>query len=173
MHFHRAELDCGWPGSKNYYFWRINYEQGASSAFNSSMFQVILGLVEDESDTYFSELEATQGIGPSTRDQYLRTLIRNNYDFHLNEIFATVQNEYSDWMSSDLSGGEIRPQYLQWEAAKAITDRLYTAPILQSANWCNQSGFPVYFYIFGRLDDDEEDLILALVSLRRSLEEPT
>eukprot|EP00094_Tigriopus_californicus_P003297 TCALIF_03172-PA protein Name:"Similar to nlg-1 Neuroligin-1 (Caenorhabditis elegans)" AED:0.14 eAED:0.14 QI:0/0.92/0.71/0.92/1/1/14/10/968 len=135
---------------------------------NRVTYEVILGLVEDESDTYFSELEASQGIGPSTRDQYLRTLIRNNYDFHLNEIFATVQNEYSDWMSSDLTGGQIRPHYLQWEAAKAITDRLYTAPIIQSANWCNQSGFPVYFYIFGRLNDDEEDLILALNSPRKS-----
>ena len=27
--------------------------------------------------------------------------VRNSYDFHLNEIFATVQNEYSDWSSDN------------------------------------------------------------------------
>lgn len=61
-------------------------------------------MVEDETHVYFSDSEFSEGMGPQTRDMYLRTLVRNAYSFHLNEIFATVQNEYSDW----LSGGTIR-----------------------------------------------------------------
>ena len=63
----------------------------------------MLGLVDDEADIFFSEEETAEGIGPATRDRYLRTLVRNNYNFHLNEIFATVQNEYSDWLASPAS----------------------------------------------------------------------
>lgn len=55
-------------------------------------------MVEDEStDLFFGEKAVSEGIGPQTRDQYLRTLIRNTYNYHMNEIFATVQNEYTDW----------------------------------------------------------------------------
>lgn len=55
-------------------------------------------MVEDEStDLFFGEKDVSEGIGPQTRDQYLRTLIRNTYNYHMNEIFATVQNEYTDW----------------------------------------------------------------------------
>ena len=62
------------------------------------MFQVILGMVEDEAnDLFFNQEAVRDGIGPQTRDQYLRTLIRNTYNYHMNEIFATVQNEYTDW----------------------------------------------------------------------------
>ena len=55
-------------------------------------------MVEDEAnDLFFSQEAISEGIGPQTRDQYLRTLIRNTYNYHMNEIFATVQNEYIDW----------------------------------------------------------------------------
>ncbi len=54
-------------------------------------FQVILGMVEDETDRYFSDSEISGGFGPDVRDKYLRTLVRNTYSYHLNEIYATVQ----------------------------------------------------------------------------------
>ena len=54
--------------------------------------------MEDEAtDLYFGQNDVEEGIGPQRRDQYLRTLIRNTYNYHMNEIFATVQNEYIDW----------------------------------------------------------------------------
>lgn len=93
--------------------------------------QVVIGLTEDETNIYFSDEEFNSGLGPSTRDKYLRTLIQNSYDYHLNEIFATVQNEYSDWMSLSPSSSAdqvIRPRHLLWEASKALTDKLYVAP---------------------------------------------
>lgn len=107
---------------------------------------MILGLVEDETNLYFSETESTTGMGPQTRDKYLRTLIRNLYNFHLNELFATVQNEYSDWRAPE---SQIRPKRLLWEASRALTDKLYVAPMVTTANWCNYSGFDTYFYVYG------------------------
>ena len=59
-------------------------------------------MAEDEaSDLFFKEKAVSEGIGPQTRDQYLRTLIRNTYNYHMNEIFATVQNEYIDWRTQE------------------------------------------------------------------------
>ncbi len=112
-----------------------------------------MGLVEDETGLQFSEAEAAEGIGPDTRDRILRTLIRNTYNFHMNEIFATVQNEYTDWTwqgptRSSAVDAPIRPGHLQWAASRALTDKLYMAPALMAANWCNHSAFPTFFYIY-------------------------
>ena len=119
-------------------------------------YQVMMGLVDDETSLYFKESEKREGIGPDTRDKYLRTLVRNSYDFHLNEIFATVQNEYTDWLGND---GDIRPRKLLSLASHALTDKLYLAPLIQTASWCDRSGFPVYFYVFGK--DEHRDEVSA------------
>ena len=106
-----------------------------------------MGLVQDETDFVFPERELKKGINPKTKDQYLRTLVRNTFTFHLNEIFATIQNEYTDWtnseslsdfseklLSSDHSLSypqESNPYLIQHETSMALTDKLYTAPIQQ------------------------------------------
>ncbi|XP_066138974.1 neuroligin-1 isoform X1 [Euwallacea fornicatus] len=37
------------------------------------------------------------GFNETKRDRILRTYVRNTYYFHLNEIFSTLKNEYTDW----------------------------------------------------------------------------
>ena len=68
-----------------------------------------MGLVQDEMNFVFPDHELRKGITPKTKDRYLRTLVRNTFTFHLNEIFATIQNEYTDWTNveslSDFSDG--------------------------------------------------------------------
>ena len=107
----------------------------------------MIGLVQDETDLSFSERELRNGISSNTKDRYLRTLVRNTFTFHLNEIFATIQNEYTDWTNveslSDLSNDqlslkdsssyfrELNPYKIQHETSMALTDKLYTAPIQQ------------------------------------------
>ena len=70
-----------------------------------------MGLVQDETDLFFTERELKLGITPKTKDRYLRTLVRNTFTFHLNEIFATIQNEYTDWTNAEaishLSDGQV------------------------------------------------------------------
>ena len=104
---------------------------------------MLLGLVQDEMNSYFPESELRHGISRKTKDRYLRTLVRNTFTFHLNEIFATIQNEYTDWTNaeaiSDFSQSqtegslveETNPYLMQHEASLALTDKLYTAPIRQ------------------------------------------
>ena len=110
-------------------------------------FKVLLGLVQDETDVYFPEMELRNGISPTTKDQYLRTLVRNTFTFHLNEIFATLQNEYTDWTSTETLSDftevdyssrqananfiDYNPKLIQRETSLALTDKLYTAPIQQ------------------------------------------
>ena len=107
----------------------------------------MIGLVQDETDLSFSERELRNGISSNTKDRYLRTLVRNTFTFHLNEIFATIQNEYTDWTNvesiSDLSNDQLNlkesstyfresnPYQIQHETSMALTDKLYTAPIQQ------------------------------------------
>ena len=118
-------------------------------------FQVVLGMVEDEAtDLFFAQKAVEEGIGPDTRDQYLRTLIRNTYNYHMNEIFATVQNEYIDWSIQGPLEAQppIRPRHLQMSASEALTDKLYLAPLLKTANWCNLSAYQTFFYVYSYCD---------------------
>ena len=107
----------------------------------------MIGLVQDETDLAFSERELRNGFSSTTKDRYLRSLVRNTFTFHLNEIFATIQNEYTDWTNveslSDLSNDlmdskesssyfrEFNPYQIQHETSMALTDKLYTSPIQQ------------------------------------------
>ena len=117
---------------------RLRRRSGSSRAY-----EVMLGSVEDEASQLFGDEEYRNGIDEETKSKYLRTLVRNTFSFHLNEIFATVQNEYTDWASDH--NDSFR---LQYEAARAITDRLYTAPIQQTATWANRSGYPCFLYLY-------------------------
>jgi len=49
---------------------------------------------------FFPQADLTFGFEAQRRDAILRTVIRNSYRFHLNEILATVVNEYTDWERS-------------------------------------------------------------------------
>jgi neuroligin len=122
----------------------------------------MLGMVEDEANILFGQNQAKNGIGPDTRDRFLRTLVRNTYSYHMNEIFATVQNEYTDWTFQGPLEMEppIRPRHLQMSASRALTDKLYVAPILTTANWCNQSAFQTFLYVYSYCDSSSQRVII-------------
>lgn len=61
---------------------------------------------------------------------------------HLNEIFYTVENEYSPDSLSGASPMEVRA-----EVSDALSDKLYVSPALETASWCNESGYDVYLYV--------------------------
>ena len=50
----------------------------------------------------------------------------------------------------------VRPRHLQRLASQALTDKLYVAPIVQTANWCNETRYPVYLYVYSHPDSDQE-----------------
>ena len=61
---------------------------------------------------------------------------------HLNEIFYTIENEYS----SDSLGG-TSPTVVRELVSDALSDKLYVSPALETASWCNESGYEVFLYV--------------------------
>lgn len=50
-----------------------------------------------ESYLEFNAQDLEFGFNESRRDRILRTFVRNAYYYHLNEIYSTLKNEYTDW----------------------------------------------------------------------------
>lgn len=40
------------------------------------------------------------GLEEEQRNRLIKTFVQNTYDYHLNEIYAAVKNEYTDWDKS-------------------------------------------------------------------------
>lgn len=47
-----------------------------------------------------SAMEDRYGMDVDRRERVLRTLVRNLFSFHQQEIYLTVLNEYTDWSAS-------------------------------------------------------------------------
>ena len=72
------------------------------------------------------------------------------------QIFYTIENEYSPDRSPPESGEVLRTQVSQ-----AISDKLYVSPALDTASWCNETGYTVYLYVHtGQVRGDQEMLSL-------------
>ena len=79
---------------------------------------------------------------------------------HLNEIFYTVENEYAPL------AGAGTPLTVRRRVAEALGDKLYISPALETASWCNESGYSVHLYLHSRAREEagqEELSILPLV----------
>ncbi|KAF8766907.1 Neuroligin-4 like protein [Argiope bruennichi] len=59
-------------------------------------YDLMFGMTRIESYDQFSSQEDKSGIDVLRRDRLLRTLVRNLFTYHLQEIFLTVVNEYTD-----------------------------------------------------------------------------
>lgn len=60
-------------------------------------YDLMLGVTRAESYFTFNSGDVQYGIEAERRSKILRTYVRNTYSFHLNEILATIINEYTDW----------------------------------------------------------------------------
>lgn len=58
-------------------------------------FQYLFSFTESYLEFNAQDLEF--GFNESRRDRILRTFVRNAYYYHLNEIYSTLKNEYTDW----------------------------------------------------------------------------
>ncbi|CAD7085883.1 unnamed protein product [Hermetia illucens] len=59
--------------------------------------ELIFGLTTIESYLDLSAQDLEFGFNETRRDRILRTYVRNIYHYHLNEIYAALKNEYTDW----------------------------------------------------------------------------
>ncbi|OQR69015.1 neuroligin-2-like [Tropilaelaps mercedesae] len=100
--------------------------------------------VHDKAYFFLAAAEEKYGIEIDRRDRVLRTLIRNLYSFHQQEIFLTVVNEYTDWTKPFQ-----HPLNVLDGTAEAIGDALVVAPLVKAANLHAKISKNTYFYVFG------------------------
>lgn len=60
-------------------------------------YDVLIGVTRAEAYFAFNFEDVQYGIEADRRSKILRTYVRNTYRYHLNEILATIVNEYTDW----------------------------------------------------------------------------
>lgn len=57
----------------------------------------MVGVTRAESYFIFNAGDVQYGIESDRKTKILRTYVRSTYSYHLNEILATIENEYKDW----------------------------------------------------------------------------
>lgn len=113
------------------------------------LFDLMFGVTRSESYFYISENEEKLGLEIERRDKLLRTLVRNIFNYHLQEIFLTIVNEYTDWTKTVQHDQNILDGTLD-----ALGDALVVAPMVKSANYHSMSQRKSYFYVFNYQTED-------------------
>ncbi|CAL1267457.1 unnamed protein product [Larinioides sclopetarius] len=112
-----------------------------------SQYDLLLGISRIEYYFKFTSQEDRMGIEVSRRDRLLRTLVRNLFTYHLQEIFLTVVNEYTDWSKPDQ-----HPINVLDSTADAMGDALVVAPLIRTGNYhskLQQNNLKgTYLYVF-------------------------
>ncbi|XP_022241701.1 neuroligin-4, X-linked-like isoform X1 [Limulus polyphemus] len=109
-----------------------------------SQYKLLVGVVRNEFYPQFSARDEKYGIEPDRRDKLIRTLVRNVYTYHLQEIFLTIVNEYTDWSKT-----VQHPINIRQNTANALGDSLIVAPIVRMANYHSKVNPRTFFYVFG------------------------
>lgn len=60
-------------------------------------YDFLVGVTRAEAYFAFNSEDVQYGIEAERRSKILKTYVRNTYSYHLNEILATIVNEYTDW----------------------------------------------------------------------------
>lgn len=65
--------------------------------FRNFRYDLMAGVTRAEAFFSFNSGDVQYGIEADRRSKILKAYVRNTYTYHLNEIFATIVNEYTDW----------------------------------------------------------------------------
>lgn len=121
----------------------------ASDAFVTR--QLVVGASTTESYLDFNANEIQYGFEEDQRNRVLRTYVRNTYVYHLNEIFSTVRNEYTDWDKPILHPINIRDSTLE-----ALSDGHTVSPLVRVSFLHARRGAKTYFFHFGYQSKESE-----------------
>lgn len=114
----------------------------ASDAFITR--ELVLGAATTESYLDFNAADIQYGFEEDQRNRILRTYVRNAYVYHLNEIFSTVRNEYTDWDKPILHPINIRDSTLE-----ALSDGHTVSPLIRVGYLHARRGAKTWFFHFG------------------------
>ncbi|XP_059621539.1 neuroligin-1 [Phlebotomus argentipes] len=106
-------------------------------------YDLMTGVTRAESYFSFNSEDVQYGIEADRRSKILRTYVKNTYSFHLNEILATIVNEYTDWERPVQHPINIRD-----ETMEALSDAQIVAPISQTANIHSADHRNSFLYVF-------------------------
>ncbi|XP_065164020.1 neuroligin-1 isoform X1 [Atheta coriaria] len=87
---------------------------------------LLFGLTSTESYLDLSAQDLEFGFNETRRDRVLRTYVRNSYYYHLNEIFSTLKNEYTDWEKPMQNPLSVRDATLE-----VLSDGHTAAPLIR------------------------------------------
>lgn len=104
---------------------------------------LLFGLTTTESYLDLSAQDLEFGFNESRRDRILRTYVRNAYVYHLNEIFSTLKNEYTDWERPVQNPLNVRDATLE-----VLSDGHTVAPLIKVGYLHTMRGGRTYFMHF-------------------------
>lgn len=87
---------------------------------------LLFSLTSTESYLDLGAQDLEFGFNESRRDRILRTFVRNSYFYHLNEIFSTLKNEYTDWEKPTQNPLSVRDAALE-----VLSDGHTAAPLIR------------------------------------------
>ena len=77
------------------------------------------------------------------RDSIFRTLVRDIYKYHNNEIFAVLRNEYTDWEYGVKNNSAIVQQNLY----EALSDGLVVSPLMELLRYHSGPGHTYLYHL--------------------------
>ncbi|KAH8305496.1 hypothetical protein KR018_012247 [Drosophila ironensis] len=112
---------------------------------------LIFCLTSVESYLDLSAQDLEFGFNETRRDRILRTFVRNNFHYHLNEIFAVLKNEYTDWEKAIRNPLSSRDATLQF-----LSDGHTASPLIKLGYMHSLRGGRTYFLHFKHKTIEEE-----------------
>ncbi|RWS31836.1 neuroligin-2-like protein, partial [Leptotrombidium deliense] len=106
-------------------------------------YDLLLGVTKAEAYNHFNIHDEKHGIDLSRRDRILRTLVRNLFTFHLQEIYLTIGNEYTDWSRSAL-----HPSTIFDSLVDALGDATVVGPLIRAALFHSRRKRNTFLYAF-------------------------
>ncbi|CAB3400756.1 unnamed protein product [Caenorhabditis bovis] len=107
-----------------------NKPQISFSAQFGSLFReidLLVGISSNPAHRMISNDDLKMGISKDKRMKVFRSLVRNLYDYHREEILAAIINEYTDW-----DNPRDHPKSIRNGVINALSDVLFTAPLVET-----------------------------------------
>lgn len=112
---------------------------------------LMFGLTSVESYLDLNSQDLLYGFNETRKDRILRTYVRNSYFYHLNEIFSTLKNEYTDWEKPTQNPLSVRDATLE-----VLSDGHTAAPLIRVGYLHALRGGKTFFLHFQHQTDDKD-----------------
>ncbi|KAG5679901.1 hypothetical protein PVAND_009437 [Polypedilum vanderplanki] len=108
-----------------------------------SRYDLLVGVTRAESYFIFNAGDVQYGIESDRKTKILRNYVRSTYSYHLNEILATIENEYKDWEKPVQHPINIRDETLE-----ALSDAQVVAPATLTVDLHSADHRNSFLYVF-------------------------